>query len=89
MRIINSSVNDIGASALSSAVVVVVYVGALLAVRDATETPRGAVLLGKAEDLGETVLLNVLDLRPTVLVSNPLFFFLELQSLLTSGWSRK
>ena len=62
VRSLDTSVDDIGASASTSAGVVLVGGATLGAVGDAAEAPRGAGLLSVGLDGDDGVLLNVLDL---------------------------
>lgn len=62
-RVINTSVDDIGADTLTGgAVIVAVGVGALLSVGDTAETPWGTLLADDAGSVDLGVLLNVLNL---------------------------
>lgn len=62
MRVIDTSVKDICASASAGRVIVLVGGASLLTVRDAAETPGGTVLVNYTLNRDYLVLLDVFDL---------------------------
>lgn len=66
MGVFDTSVNDIDASTLAGGRVIVVRGAAALTVRDASQAPGSASLLGDGVDADDGILLNELDLQQPV-----------------------
>ena len=62
MRVINTSVKDVCASASAGRVVILIRCASLLTVRDAAETPGGTVLVDYTLNRDDLILLDVFDL---------------------------
>lgn len=59
---INTSIDDVGASSLTSAGIILIGGAATSTVGDAAKTPRSIGLLSESLESNDGILLNVLDL---------------------------